>query len=74
MWLIRHKKTISQLQPLMKVEILLEYILHKVGLQTSQDEQTLEEKSATALHVMKTGQIVAYENARTVITNLRNQH
>ncbi len=58
----------------MNVEKLLEYILHKVGLQTSQDEKKLEEESATALHVIKTGHIVAYENARTVITNLRNQH
>ncbi len=31
----------------MKVERLLEYVLHKAGLQTSQDEQTLEEESAT---------------------------
>ncbi len=74
MWLIRHKKTISQLQPRMSVERLLEYILQKVGLRTFQEEQTLEEQSATALHVMKTGHSVAYKNGRTVITNLRNQH
>ncbi len=35
------------------------------------DEQTLEENSAIALHAIKTGHTVAFENAQPVITNER---
>ncbi len=35
------------------------------------DEQTLEENSAIALHAIKTGHTVAFENAQPVITNGR---
>ncbi len=41
-------------------------------IRSNKDEQNLEEKSAIALHAIKTGHIVAFENAQPVITNVRN--
>ncbi len=43
-------------------------------IRSNKDEQTLEEKSAIALHAIKAGHIVAFENAQQVITNVRNPY
>ncbi len=43
-------------------------------IRSNKDEQNLEEKSAFALHAIKTGHTVAFGIAQPVLTNVRNSY